>query len=83
VQAPIANLPKPADIGVPAFVPPELPAAPLAPPVQAPVLPQLPVLPAAPPPQMPVFVPPPMPVLPPPPPLPDIGGILGGIRLPF
>ena len=83
VQAPIANLPKPADIPVPAFVPPELPAAPVAPPVQAPVLPELPVLPAAPPPQLPVFAPPPMPALPPPPPLPDIAGILGGIRLPF
>jgi hypothetical protein len=80
VQAPIASLPKPADIPVPAFVPPELPAAPPAPPAQAPVLP---ALPAAPPPQLPVFVPPPMPALPPPPPLPDIGGILGGIRLPF
>lgn len=76
-QAPIVDVPKPA------FVPPEIPAAPMAPPVAAPVLPEMPVLPAAPPPQLPVFTPPPMPVLPPPPPLPDIGGILGGIRLPF
>ena len=66
------------------FVPPEMPAAPIAPPVQAPVFPELPALPAAPPPQLPVFVPPPvMPALPPPPPLPNIAGILGGIRLPF
>ncbi len=82
-QAPIPVLPKPADIPVPAFVPPELPAAPAAPPVQAPVLPELPALPAAPP-QLPVLPPPPpMPALPPPPPLPNIAGILGGIRLPF
>jgi hypothetical protein len=83
-QAPILDLPKPADIPAPAFVPPELPAAPIVPPMQAPVLPELPVLPAAPPPQMPVLPPPPvMPALPPPPPLPNIAGILGGIRLPF
>jgi hypothetical protein len=83
-QAPILDLPKPADIPAPVFVPPEMPAAPIAPPVQAPVFPELPALPAAPPPQLPVFVPPPvMPALPPPPPLPNIAGILGGIRLPF
>ena len=75
VRAPIPDLPKPADIPVPAFVPPELPAAPVAPPIQAPVLPEMPALP---PPQLP-----PMPALPPPPPMPDIAGILGGIRLPF
>jgi hypothetical protein len=78
-QAPIPELPKPADIPGPAFVPPEIAAAPVAPPVQAPVLPELPALPAAPPPQLP----PPIPALPPPPPLPNIAGILGGIRLPF
>jgi len=55
----------------------------VAPPVQAPVLPELPALAAAPPPPMPVLAPPPMPVLPPPPPLPDLGSILGGVRLPF
>jgi PE-PPE domain len=83
-QAPIIDLPKPADIPAPAFVPPEIPVAPIAPPVQAPVLPELPVLPAAPPPQLPALPPPPvMPALPPPPPLPNIAGILGGIRLPF
>ena len=83
-QAPIPDLPKPADIPAPAFVPPELPAAPIAPPVQAPVLPDLPALPAAPPPQLPALPPPPpMPALPAPPPLPNIAGILGGIRLPF
>ena len=82
-QAPIVGLP-PADIPAPAFGPPELPAAPVAPPVQAPVLPELPALPAAPPPQLPALPsPPPMPALPPPPPLPNIAGILGGIRLPF
>ena len=83
-QAAIADLPKPADIPAPVFVPPEIPAAPVAPPVQAPVLPELPVLPAAPPPQLPALPPPPvMPALPPLPPLPNIAGILGGIRLPF
>jgi hypothetical protein len=83
-QAPILDLPKPADIPAPVFVPPEIPAAPVAPPVQAPVLPELPALPAAPPPQLPALPPPPvMPALPPPPPLPNIAGILGGIRLPF
>ncbi|MDT5101617.1 MAG: hypothetical protein QOC76_5354 [Mycobacterium sp.] len=80
-EAPIAELPKPADVPAPAFVPPAIPAAPLAPPAQAPVLPELPVIPAAPPPQLPAS--PPMPALPPPPPLPNIAGILGGIRLPF
>jgi hypothetical protein len=80
-QAPIAELPKPADIPAPAFVPPAIPAAPMAPPAQAPVLPELPALPAAPPPQLPAL--PPVPALPPPPPLPNIAGILGGIRLPF
>ena len=83
-QTPILDLPKPADIPAPAFVAPEIPAAPVAPPVQAPVLPELPALPAAPPPQLPALPPPPvMPALPPPPPLPNIAGILGGIRLPF
>ncbi|WP_123023160.1 PE-PPE domain-containing protein [Mycolicibacterium stellerae] len=83
-QAPILNMPKPDAIPAPAFVAPEIPAAPVAPPVQAPVLPELPALPAAPPPQLPALPPPPvMPALPPPPPLPNIAGILGGIRLPF
>jgi hypothetical protein len=93
-QAPIpAELPKPVDIPAPQFVPPELPAAvPAPPPVQAPSLPDLPAapppiqLPAAPPMQLPALPPPPMPALPPPPPmpaLPNIAGILGGIRLPF
>ena len=83
-QPPILDLPKPADIPAPVFVPPEMPAAPIPPPVQAPVLPELPMLPAAPPPQLPSLPPPPvMPALPPPPPLPNIAGILGGIRLPF
>jgi PE-PPE domain len=77
-QAPILELPQPADLPAPAFVPPAIPAAPPAPPVQAPVLPELPVIPAAPPPQLPA-----LPALPPPPPLPNIAGILGGIRLPF
>jgi hypothetical protein len=80
-QAPIAEPPKPADVPAAAFVPPAIPAAPLAPPAQAPALPELPVIPAAPPPQLPAL--PPMPALPPPPPLPNIAGILGGIRLPF
>jgi hypothetical protein len=80
-QASIPDMPKPADIPAPAFVAPEIPAAPIAPPVQAP-LPELPALPATPP-QIPVLAPPPMPALPPPPPLPNIAGILGGIRLPF
>ena len=83
-QAPIPEVPKPVAIPAPAFVAPELPAAPIAPPVQAPVLPDLPALPAAPPAQLPALQPPPaMPALPPPPPLPNIAGILGGIRLPF
>ncbi len=86
VQAPIpAELPQPVDIPAPVFNPPEIPAAaPIPPPIQAPVLPELPALPAAPPPQMPVL--PPMPALPPPPPmpaLPNLANLLGGLRLPF
>jgi PE-PPE domain len=80
-QAPIpAELPKPAadpiDIPAPAFVPPEVPTAlPVPPSVQAPPPVQAPALPAPPP--MPLPPPPPMPSLP------NVGNILGGIRLPF
>ena len=89
VQAPIpAELPKPVDLPAPVFVPPEIPAAaPVPPPVQAPLLPEMPALPVAPPPQLPALPAlPPMPALPPPPPmpaLPNLANIFGGIRLPF
>ena len=89
VQAPIpAELPKPVDLPAPVFVPPEIPAAaPVPPPVQAPLLPEMPALPVAPPPQLPALLAlPPMPALPPPPPmpaLPNLANIFGGIRLPF